>query len=62
MGQDGGLTARQLMGMLEAAGFQFLKDKMGWACYDTDDRREVQGSRDPRLGESVYKASKIVQL
>jgi hypothetical protein len=62
MGQNGGLTARELMGLIEAAGFQFLKDKGGWACYDTDDRREVRGSRNPRLGESVWLASKLVPL
>jgi hypothetical protein len=48
------------MGRLETAGYQFLKDKQGWACYDADDRREVPGSRDPRLGESVWRAHKKI--
>lgn len=62
MAQDGGMTARQLMTLLEAAGYQFLKDKNGWACYDTDNRQEILGTRNPRLGESVYQASLLISL
>ncbi len=40
---------------IEAVGYQFLKDKQGWACYDTDNRLELKGSRHPTsYGESVW--------
>jgi hypothetical protein len=52
------VTTKELMGMLEAAGFQFLKDKAGWACYDTDTRQEVPETRHPRLGEAIWLANK----
>jgi predicted RNA binding protein YcfA (HicA-like mRNA interferase family) len=56
------MTTRELMEKLEAGGFQFLKDKGGWACYDTDDRREVPETRHPRLGDAIYLAAKAIQL
>lgn len=46
------------MGELEASGFQFLKDKQGWACFDDDTRVEVPGSRHKYLGEAVWLAAK----
>jgi hypothetical protein len=48
------------MSELEALGFQFLKDKAGWACYDTDTRQEVPGTRHPYLGETIYLAKRVL--
>jgi hypothetical protein len=59
---SGGTTTLQLRDRIEAAGYQFLKDKAGWACYDADDRTEVQGSRHNYYGESVWLASKRLNI
>lgn len=46
-----------MMAELEASGFQFLKDRDGWALYDVDDRTEVGGSRAIALGHAVWAAA-----
>jgi predicted RNA binding protein YcfA (HicA-like mRNA interferase family) len=50
------MTTREMMAELEALGFQFLKDKGGWACYDGDTRLEVPRTRHPHLGDSIHMA------
>lgn len=54
MAQDGGMTTAALKALIEGFGYQFLKDKAGWACYDTDTRKEVPNARGPRLGDVVW--------
>ena len=54
VGPDGLLTTAGRMAQLEELGFQFLKDKNGWACYDADTRKEVEGSRHKHLGDAIY--------
>jgi hypothetical protein len=44
------MTTKTLMALIESYGYQFLKDKAGWACYDVDTRLEVPSTRHPRLG------------
>lgn len=56
------MTTIELRNTIEAAGFQFLKDKDGWACYDADDRREVPNTRHKYYGHSVHMASDELQL
>ncbi len=51
------LSTVQLRNKIESAGYQFLRDKNGWACYDADDRSEVPRSRHKYYGESVHLAS-----
>ena len=51
------MTTCEMMRLVEEFGYQFLKDKRGWACYDADTRLEVPGSRHEKfLGESVFRA------
>lgn len=50
------LSTAQVRDRIEAAGYQFLKDGNGWACYDADDRSEVPRSRHKSYGESVHLA------
>ncbi len=56
------LSTVQLRNKIEAAGYQFLRDKEGWACYDADDRTEVPTTRHKYYGESVALASKQLEL
>lgn len=58
MAQDGGMTTAVLKVLIEGFGYQFLKDKDGWACYCADTRREVPNARGPRLGDVVWDANK----
>jgi hypothetical protein len=55
------MTTKELMHELEAYGFQFLKDKFGWACYDEDTRKEVEGTRHAYLGESIHLAKQALR-
>jgi hypothetical protein len=46
------------MALLEGLGYQFLKDKGGWACYCCDTRVEVANTRHRYLGDAVWLAEK----
>lgn len=52
------MPTSELKVLIESFGYQFLKDKNGWACYDTDTRQEVPNARGPRLGDVVWDANK----
>lgn len=52
------MTTKGLMALLEGLGYQFLKDKGGWACYCCDTRVEVANTRHRYLGDAVWLAEK----
>ena len=47
---------------IEAAGFQFLKSKTGWALFDIDDRSEVPGTRAGTFGNSIWASATALGL
>ena len=47
---------------VEAVGYQFLRDDVGWSLYDLDDRSEVNAARAKALGDSIWLAAEALGL
>ena len=56
------MNTQQMKEAIECAGFQFLKDSDGWACFDEDDRSEVPGSRAFSLGNAIWQTAEALGL
>lgn len=48
--------------LIESSGYHFCKARGGFALFDEDDRKEVQGTWAPTTGESVWLAVKALDL
>lgn len=51
------MTTREVRDAIEASGFQFCRCDGGWALFDDDTRREVDGTRAKSLGDAIWLAA-----